>query len=576
MSDELPEGLSYEQPVVLPEGLSENRPVSTPLGQIMNPTGGGQAGARTFIDIPQSVALGAMKGLAGAGQFAERTGSSILDYAKSMFGDKVSDQNLSDLVTNKPPSQRFSPSEWALNQINAEQEKIQNRAGDGYAGYIPKVAEGVGEVMSPLNQVMAAPGLVGGALSGAGMGALTAAPTGLSDKEYWNQKLWDVGSGGLLGGILGKVLNAPDPDIKKLAEAGVKNIPLGFLGSGWAEAENISKLLPFVRKPVEQAEARALESFNRGVANKVLEPLGISAPEALPVGHKLNDWVQRAIGDEYGKIAPKVQIDFTPTFEQSIKDRASRLGRSMTTDSAAILQREVDDLFKNAGKVAVVPGTGHVKRVLSGETFRQIESNLGSKANELMRGDNSSAGRGLFSVQDMLRKELRAQNPAAANELRAIHDAYINSRPLQKVDDIITNELFTPGQLAQRTKKLKGVDGEMRTLAEAAQRVMGPSGKTTELNPFIPAAVGLGSASGFGGAGLAGLIPHAGAGYALAAIPALIAAGRTMQTRPVIGAANAIRQMPVEPFVAAGTQMGAPFSGSPLAQQIFHYNKNKE
>jgi hypothetical protein len=557
---ELPAGLSYKQPAPLAPGLSYeppksekqadfsflNKPYQTPYLESI------RRGTEAIAEIPQSVALGAMRGLAGAGQFAERSGSAIYDYAKSLFGDKTSDKTMSDIITNAEPKKGFSPSEWALNQINAEQERLENKTGNKYIGYIPKAAEFAGEaLMNPLSRIMATPGLIGGASSGVAMGALSPTETGLSDKEYWERKKWDVGAGGILGGVFGKLLQAPDKDIQRLAEAGVKNLPLGFLGGAWSEAENLSKLLPFVRKPVEAAEQSALESFNRGVINKVLQPLGITAPKDMPVGHNLTEWVMNKIGDKYSEIAPKVQIDFTPTFEKQIRDKVTRLGRSMTTESREILAREVDDLFNNVGRVGVIPGTGQIKRILPGEAFREIESNLGSKANELMRSNNSGAARGLFSVQDMLRKELRNQNKPVANELRSIHDAYINSRPLQKVDEIITNELFTPGQLAQRTKKpkMRGVDNEIRDFAESAQRVMGSTGKTPELNAFIPTAIGLGATGGIGAAGLGGLLPHGMA--ALGVVPAGIIAGRAMQTQPFIRAANAIRQSPIEPYLTS-------------------------
>ena len=550
----LPAGLSYQQPAPLAPGLSYEQPkeAEPTWGSVLNQSNLGAQALGAINAIPQSVALGAMRGLLGAGQFAERSGSAIYDYAKSLFGDKVSDKKLSDLVTNAEPKTGFSPSEFLLDKVNAEQQRIENKTGNQYLGYIPKAAEFAGEAFgNPLNRIMAARGLVGGTLSGGSMGAIAPTETGLSDKDYWQRKMFDVGAGGVLGGVLGKILQTPDKDIKKLADTGIKNIPLGFLGGAWSEAETLSKLLPFIRKPVEQAEQFALESFNRGVANKVLSPLGITVPKDMPVGHKMTEYVMDRIGDKYSEIAPKVQIDFTPQFEQSILNRVTRLGRSMTTESRDILAREVTDLFNNVGRVGVTPGTGQIKRVLPGEIFREIESNLGSRATELMRGDNSGAGRGLYAVQDMLRKELRNQNKPLANELRSIHDAYINSRPLQKVDDIITNEMFTPGQFAQRTKKsgLRGVDSEMRDLAEAAQRVMGTTGKTPELSPFIPAAVGLGATGGVGAAGLLGLLPHGAA--ALALIPPVIAAGRTMQTQPFIRAANAIRQSPVEPYLTS-------------------------
>ena len=531
--------------------------------------------ATAIYDLPSNVALGAMRSALGLGQLGEKAASAI--YKATQGGDKESRQSLSDLIAEKGG---VSPSDWALNQVNAEQKRLEERAGSGVR-WIPKTGEFLGEAFAnPLTRTLGAKGVVGGTLSGAGLGLMAPTETGLTDEQYWNQKAWDVPVSGILGGTMGAVLREPSKEIAKLAEAGVEKLPLGFLGSGWEVADKLLKLLPGVKGAVKESERAAIGDLNRAFADKALEPLGLTVPKALAPGHPMNEYVQKKIGNAYDTITPKIKFDFSPSIEKSLRDKAAQLTDDMTPESTAKFYSAFDKLFENVGKVSVTPGTGHVGRVIPGETYREIESRLGKMATEYMNG-NATAGSGLFKLQDTLRKELRDQNPAIADELRSIHNAYRNSRALAKIDKntgaVDVAGTMTPGQLASLTNRTRmgGVDNELRNLAEAANTVMGKKGVTpeTSLGPIGQVAVpgSIGASVPF--VQHAALTPEMGAG-ALAALLGGYSAGRAANSPISLQIANRLRQTAPESFITMTPQMAAPLSGGTWHQQFSNYTPN--
>ena len=367
------------------------------------------------------------------------------------------------------------------------------------------VEQGLKQGAKYMPKFMTSP-FVSGAAQGSTQAALT--PLDTKDKSYTDfllDKAQQIGLGGLLGGPTAKgtqMLMAPkvSPEMQKLKDMGMdyftpgqlmSDIPL--IGKSLRGMEAKSTSLPLAGGAIEKGLQDVAGEFNIAVANKVLKPLKIQVPKAIAAGEPLMGYVLKRVDDAYSGLEGKFNMHnmFDPKknidtyHEVYSKARQEAQNRGLGSEGAQAIDKELKDAGFNT-----LLNNG----AMSGKEFRLAESNLGSRANLLTKSSDASTrelGFSLFKAQEELRKQLAKQNPAVAEELKGIHQAFRMSLPFRRAGSMLGAEerIFSPQQLESAVKAKGGekafISGRAPLYQEAqlGKDVLGnkvPSSGTTE------------------------------------------------------------------------------------------------
>ena len=500
---------------------------------VPQPTGAGKMAEQLMaglVNMPLRYTLTAAKPLLGAAQlYSQMAGQSTSPTQPSLPDQAINAVNLIEEGTN----QVAGPMSYATTRPA------------GFAGNFNPMSVGLGNALSASMSKLAPniPRLANagaGVLGGTTLSMYEPTETGLLPEEFADVKKKQMMFGAGVGGALGTVFGgAASKDIQKLRDAGVTNLTPGMLSDTMSGVEKFSqRFLPFISGAVRQRENEALQSFNKGAANTVLQPLGKEVPPGMQPGYELNQHVKKTMGQAYDNIAPKISLPYTQAVEQDIGQQIRSLGQGMSRKAAKVFRKEVDDAINNAVTGNVIQGT----------SFRELESNLGSKAMDYVSSKDAvdkSVGRGIFAIQNHLRKLLKDSNPSVAKELTQIHTAFKNSLPFSKAAKSAeaTNGVITPGMLRRTTKNLEGLNVPMRDFADSAVNVMGKKVVSPNASGY-GRAIGLGAeVAPFAGAQLPMVAEHMfpGSEYVL---PMFTAGMRGLYSKPGVGVANLAQQTP--------------------------------
>lgn len=364
--------------------------------------------------------------------------------------------------------------------VRAQEEEYQKqRAAAGQEGF--DVSRLVGNIVNPANLLPAGgttvfnKALATGALSGALQPIL-------SEEDFAAEKAKQVAAGGI-GGVLGagaskvagSVLNPLTSKAEQtMRDLGVKLTPGQTAGGQFKDIESFAASVPLVGSYISEAKERALFSFNKGVINKALNKVGEKLPEDV-IGRDAVQEVNKIVDEKYTKVLSKMdfKLDF-PTYSGLLK--AAKLPTS-----------SIDRIRVKDELNAIVFSRLPKDEPISGETYKQIESQLRQRASQLDRGtvsdqDVASAlKQSLVSLKDGLKK----QNPEFTSELRRIDSAYgdIAVMKTAAANTGAENGVFTPRQYKTAVrqsdvtrKKTQFAAGTARgqDVAEAAVSVMEP------------------------------------------------------------------------------------------------------
>lgn len=378
-----------------------------------------------------------------------------------------------------------------------------------------------GNVLSPANAALAArlpaAATTGARVAGgAGLGALAGGlmPNASGSAE---DKLLQMGVGGVGGAAvpavtagIGRVISpraSTSSDLALLRQEGVRPTVGQALGGFANKAEEKAISLPFVGDAIAGARQRAAGDLNRAVANRALAPIGGKAPAGLE-GRELVGHVQRELGDAYNTLLPKLTVKADQTFTQQVQSLRGMVANGSIDPNAAkafqrILQNDVLGKFRG-------------QRALTGQTMKQIESDLGQKIATYGGSTDADArlvADALREVQATLRALVQRNNPAHAAELKAINNGWANFKRLERAAGYVGAEdgIFSPAHLQSAVKALdrskdkgKFARGEafMQDLGDAGKSVLGskvPNSGTADrlmqagalgsglVNPLIPA-----------------------------------------------------------------------------------------
>lgn len=327
--------------------------------------------------------------------------------------------------------------------VRAQEAKYQQqRAAAGQEGF--DVSRLMGNIVNPANLLPiagtspVARAITGGAVAG------TLQPV-LSEEDFAAEKAKQTGAGaigGLLGAkavtVGGKVLNPLTSKAEQtMRDLGVKLTPGQAAGGQFNDIESFAASVPLVGSYISDARERALFSFNKGVINKALAKVGEKLPEDV-IGRDAVQAVNAVVDSKYDDVLSKMsfKLDF-PTYTGILK-------------AAKVPTSSVDRVRVNDELQAIVFSRLPEGEPIPGETYKQIESQLRQRADQLNRGtiSDQDVSAALKEASKSLKEGLRKQNPKYTSELRRIDSAYgdIAVMKTAAANTGAENGVFTPRQ----------------------------------------------------------------------------------------------------------------------------------
>jgi hypothetical protein len=328
-----------------------------------------------------------------------------------------------------------------------------------------------------------------------GVGGLTAGlltPTKPTDTygEFLEEKVPATLASTAMGSVLGKgsqMLMNPKitPEMQKLIDMGIKDFTPGqlagqipFIGKALQNTEKLATSMPISGMLIRNELESVNKSMNKAVANEALKHIGEQLPKDVKAGTEMMSFLNNKVNNSYTNIANK--IDFTPkpnTLSNLASVEVNAL-RGLHPDK----KEEFASIIKDNFYTPLLQGNYK----LTGQQFRDAESDLGTIAKDLMSGSdaqNRRLGKAVRAFQEGLRDELANVNPAHAKELKGIHEFF--KRYLRIEDSArklgAEGSVFTPSQFASSTHKM-GTNaqqatrtGLMEPQAENIKNVLGPT-----------------------------------------------------------------------------------------------------
>lgn len=362
------------------------------------------------------------------------------------------------------------------------QQKVQEQKQISEAAPVGNLV-GNAALFAPTALIPGANTLTGSALIGAVANALT---TPGDARERGKAALWGAG-GSLTGTALAKgsskaAPKAVSPDIAALAQEGISLTPGQNMGGVFKSLEDKATSMPFVGNVIQNARRRGIEDFDKAAFNRVLSPLQKINPTtslSSDTGRQGFANVKQAIGDAYDAVLPKLNnigVDSQYASDMSqLKNLASTLPKDKAEQFNKILDYYVDSRFTPAGR-------------MSGETMKDVESNLGQQAGSYLKSplpDDRNLGNALKQAQDNLRQMVQRSNPSNAADLQKINGAFATYARLRKAASMTGTAaqegLFTPAQLNNAVRAGDQTAGKsayasgnalLQDLTDPAMRVM--------------------------------------------------------------------------------------------------------
>lgn len=387
-----------------------------------------------------------------------------------------------------------------------------------------KLAESTGDInpaIQPQGAVQkgldfAAQGLAGGALTGgaglartalgAGIGAVSGLSAGTAETVTGNPA-WGAVAGLAPGAAAAVAAGRPNlrPDVRALADEGVQMTPGQIKGGTLQRVEDGATSIPFLGDSIKGAQRRGIESFDAVAINRALRPIG----DRLPVGVRGREAVEYArtkLGNAYEDLLPNLRGELdaassAPGTSLAVPGTNYGVpGVRQAAASAPSLRAELDNI-RQMGQSLPEPQQGQLGRIIdrevmdrftanggraSGDTLKNIESELGQLSSAFRRSDNydvRTLGGAVQEIQSALRRMVERVNPDYQGELAKINEGYANFKKIQTAAANIgaRDGVFTPAQLQRavragdRTKDKRAFsegDALMQDLSEPGKNVL--------------------------------------------------------------------------------------------------------
>lgn len=391
----------------------------------------------------------------------------------------------------------------------SEEDIAKLRAGEAYmqeAG-LPATVGGLGVDIAAEAAAMTPMGKLPFLARIIGAGGTAAA---LSPEDRAKSGMYGAAGQGIGEGIakgLGAIFRGPvaAAGVREFVEAGGEPTIGQALGGTPKAFEEKLSALPFLGGHINEAQKRALESFNTSTLQGIVDTLnkGIrtapSQESALPgqaaVQRELVDLgkikpnstgykaVKEAASKAYDNLALQTSGEMTPELAlglQNIKDFA---GKGAPDDRAKQIAKLIDYSVINRFKEG---------QRLNGSSIKQMLSELrvlSDKYRKSPSADENLVGDAAKEAASQIKQMMEVQNPRYAEALSAADNAYRDAKRMETaMTSSVSHEMATPASLLQalRGKNRVGyAEGEMPMQVEArrAQEIIGnklPSSGTAE------------------------------------------------------------------------------------------------
>lgn len=401
----------------------------------------------------------------------------IMDRVGAMIASKYTGQPYADVLKEARSSSQSrlkkEQEQYPVASTVAEMAGGLAVPGIGAAKLLPEAAKA-----SKLARIASGAGI------GAGQGALMGAGQAEEGKRVEGAKTGGEfgAAGGAIGtGIVEPAVAAVAPKFSKavelLRDAGIKMTP-GQLAKGSADVikrtEDFLKGVPIVGGMVRGGLEESIKSFNKAIINKSLTNVGEKLPDNVDAGRDAIAYAERAIGDKYDKLLPKLSFQMDSQVQQEIATFNSTVKPKLPESQ----QKQLDSIWDSIVKPRLDQNS-----VMTGDAFKNVESELSYEAKSYAHSPNPADRRfaeAVSELQGILKENLARMNPKYAKELSNINTSWAMFSRARgaSINRATSNGVFSPADLLQDIKRSssKSVfargDGLMQDLADAANTVL--------------------------------------------------------------------------------------------------------
>lgn len=416
------------------------------------------------------------------------------------------------------PSSGVEGVDRIVNDVNQQYEENREAAGRGgidlarlvgnTAGMLPALATGsaIGAAVAPRALTTLGGRIAGGAAQGATYNALLPV-VGSDQDDFSGAKKSQATIGAVAGGVASPVVSglarviAPkasqlSSNARKLLSERVELTPGQALG-GWAQTvEDKMMSVPIMGDAIRAARVRGNESLNRAVYNRVLAPIGARTDK---LGRAAVDDAHRLVSKAYDDVLADVKFRPDNAFAQRVANLRNMARTGLPVKEAQAFERILErDVLRPMRQ----------GQAITGETFKDIESNLGNQALKFHKATDAyqnALGDAVGELQTALRENLQRMNPGHAERLADVNRSFAMLTRLETAASRAGahDGVFTGPQLAsavrqgdksaRRNAYARG-NALLQDLSDAAQERMSaqiPNSGTTDR--LLLAGLGLGA-----------------------------------------------------------------------------------
>jgi len=359
-----------------------------------------------------------------------------------------------------------------LSQLRGEfgrQMGRQRAVEDQYAAEKPKTAafgRGLGTAATaavPTAQAIQGSNLGMNMLRGATTAATQAAGYGLADRGSVLERAKAANASafnpltlglGAAGGALAtpraqrapKELTPQQRNVQILEDAQVFMTP-GRKGGAFAKnAEDLAKRAPILGAAIKGADARSVDSLNRAVADRALEPVGAYLPKGVATGHDSVSHVAKALGKVYDDAADMVPAT---ALDEPFDSAAQQIGVRLKEQPQGV-RSQFDSIVENRLE--------HLRgKTVTGAQIREVQSQIGKLAADFSASDDGAQralGGALDDLSDELANVIGRNNPEAAALIDKANTGWSVYTRIRNAASKAKGGIFTPGQLATSVRTL--------------------------------------------------------------------------------------------------------------------------
>lgn len=288
----------------------------------------------------------------------------------------------------------------------------------------------------------------GGVLPGGALPALGSMAAEAIGGEQW------APVGALLPSAAGQVVRTGanaiprnnTPQTQLLQKEGVPLTPGQQIGGSVKRMEDAATSVPVLGDAIKASQRRGVEAFDAAAMNRALEPIGEKLPKGM-IGNRAVEYVYGKLGDAYDNLLPNLKGDLNAKTNgsslkedlDSIRQMGQNLPQPQRGQVGRIIEKEIVGRFTPQG-------------LASGESIKEIESQLGKLAKGFGRSDNYDTRTLAGAVEEMrnsLRRMVERVNPDYQGELAKINSGYSNFKRVQNAAASVGAQdgVFTPAQL---------------------------------------------------------------------------------------------------------------------------------